>query len=111
MYSKIGRSLNYAQPRGFSNSCCVLATLRSSYFWQLDLMLPNQPIISYQQATKLLIEIYIQPPTKFVVDNYSKLLPECKFYPQTIIIILLEAKIYLEKTNQQVRQEKQRFKK
>ncbi|MGP0129475.1 MAG: methylmalonic aciduria and homocystinuria type D protein [cyanobacterium endosymbiont of Rhopalodia musculus] len=74
-------------------------------------MLPNQPIISYQQATQLFIEIYIQPPTRFVIENYSRLLPEYKFYPQTMVIILLEAEISLEKTNQQVQQEKQRLKK
>ncbi|BBA79359.1 hypothetical protein RGRSB_0831 [cyanobacterium endosymbiont of Rhopalodia gibberula] len=75
-------------------------------------MLSNQPSISYyQQATQLFIEIYIRPPTKFIIENYSRLLPTCKFYPQTIVIILLEAEMYLEKTNQQVQQEKQRLKK
>lgn len=74
-------------------------------------MFPNQPIISYQQATQLFIEIYIQPPTRFILENHSRLLPRCKFYPQIMVIILLEAKIYLEQTNQQVQQEKQRLKK
>ncbi|WP_267383183.1 hypothetical protein [Cyanobacterium sp. uoEpiScrs1] len=74
-------------------------------------MLSNKPIISYQQATKFFIEIYIQPPTKFIIDNYSILLPDCKFYPQTIAIILLEARMSLEKNNKQVQQEKQRLKK
>lgn len=73
-------------------------------------MSPDKPIIGYQQATQLLVEIYIQPPTRFVIENHSRLLPEWKFYPQTMVIILLEAKMSLQTINQQVQQEKQRLK-
>lgn len=54
-------------------------------------MLKIKPLITYQIMVKLPIEIYIHPPTQFIVDNVSDLLPKWKLVPRSIIIILLHA--------------------
>ncbi|WP_243397345.1 hypothetical protein [Crocosphaera subtropica] len=59
---------------------------------------------------KLPIEIYIHPPTQFIVDNVSDLLPKWKLVPRSIIIILLHAKLPIEKINQETQTEKERLK-
>jgi hypothetical protein len=69
-----------------------------------------QPIITYQKTAQLSVEIYVQPPTKFIIENSAKLLPQWKNSPQTVVIILLHSTRPLEIITEQVQEEKKRLK-
>lgn len=73
-------------------------------------MSKNKPLVTYQTTIKLPIEIYIHPPTQFIVDNFSDLLPQWKTIPRSILIILLYAKIPIETISQETLEEKERLK-
>ncbi|MGB5596645.1 MAG: methylmalonic aciduria and homocystinuria type D protein [Crocosphaera sp.] len=73
-------------------------------------MLEINPIIAAQETAKLPMEIYVKPMTKFMLENLYKLLPECNFYPKTVVIILLYSPIPIDSISQQVQEEKQRLK-
>lgn len=73
-------------------------------------MFKNQPFITYQKTIQLPIEIYSYPPTQFIVDHTSDLLPTWKSIPKSILIILLHAKLPIEIINQETKTEKERLK-
>ncbi len=73
-------------------------------------MFKNKPFITYQTTIQLPIEIYSYPPTQFIIDHTSDLLPTWKRIPNSILIILLYAKLPLEIINQDSQTEKQRLK-
>ncbi|MEA5533993.1 hypothetical protein [Crocosphaera sp. XPORK-15E] len=66
-------------------------------------------IISYQKTTQLMVEIYVRSSTHFIINHYSKLLPDWDFYPETVVIILLESAIPLNTVNRDVIKEKKRL--
>jgi hypothetical protein len=73
-------------------------------------MLNNNPLILYQLSASLPIEIYVKPPTKFIIDNCSELLPTWEFCPQTIMMILFHTKMRIDTVNSDVKKEKERLK-
>ncbi|MDJ0659200.1 MAG: hypothetical protein QNJ42_06875 [Crocosphaera sp.] len=69
-----------------------------------------KPLIIYQATIKLPIEIYIHPPTQFIIDHVSDLLPTWTLLPRSILIILLYSKVPIETISQETQEEKERLK-
>lgn len=55
------------------------------------------------------MEIYIKPPTKFILSNWQQLLPQWTTIPQTVILILLPAKYCLDDSTILIESEKNRL--